>query len=72
MSTNSDRNGGNTPSDGGDITSAKSEISPPKEARNDAHFNKSGDIGDIFRLYLVKSCRKQVSAKLQSQSMNYF
>jgi len=54
-STNNDRNGGDTPLDGGDITFTNSKISPPKEPGNDAHFQKSGGIGgsgDIFRLPL--------------------
>jgi hypothetical protein len=54
MSTNNDKNGGDTPSDGGDITSTTSKIPPPREPGTDAHFEESGDLGgsgdggDIF------------------------
>jgi hypothetical protein len=53
LSTTDNRNGGDIASDSGDIISTNSKISPPKEARNNARFEKSGDIGDvgdIFRL----------------------
>jgi len=55
MSTNNNRNSGDTTSDRGDITSTTSKIPPPKEPENDAHLKKSGDIGDggdIIRLSL--------------------
>jgi hypothetical protein len=55
MSTDNDRSGGDTHSDGGDITSSTDKIPPQKEPGNDAHLGKSGDIGgsgDIFRLSL--------------------
>lgn len=43
MSSNNDGNGGDTPSDSGDISSTIGKVSPPKEPGNDAHFEKSGD-----------------------------
>jgi hypothetical protein len=55
LSSNIDRNGGDTPSECGDITSATKQVSPPKDPVSDAHFEKSGDVGDsgdIFRLSL--------------------
>jgi hypothetical protein len=55
MSTNNDRNGGNTPSACGDNTSTIGKLTPPKQPENDAHFEGSGDIGasgDTFRLSL--------------------
>jgi hypothetical protein len=55
MSTNNERNGGDTTSDGGGIISTIGNISPPKQPENEHHFDKSGDIGDggdIFRLSL--------------------
>jgi hypothetical protein len=55
LSTNNDKNGGDTPSNGGDITSTNSKISPPEEPGDGAHFQKSGDVGgsgDTFRLPL--------------------
>jgi hypothetical protein len=55
MSTNNDRNSGDTASDGGNDTSTAGKIPPPKEPENDAHLKKSGDIGDggdIIRLSL--------------------
>jgi hypothetical protein len=53
MSMDNDRNGGDIPSDAGNITSTTPKISPPKEPGNAAHFEKSGGIGgsgDTFRL----------------------
>jgi hypothetical protein len=53
VSMNNGGNGGDTSSNGGDITSTTPKISPPKEPGNDAHFEKSGGIGgsgDTFRL----------------------
>ena len=43
MSSNNDGNGGDTPSDSGDISSTLGKVSPSKEPGNDAHFEKSGD-----------------------------
>ena len=43
MISNNDGNGGDTPSDSGDISSTIDKVSPPKEPGNDAHFEKSGD-----------------------------
>jgi hypothetical protein len=66
MSTNNERNGGDTPSHGGDITSTKGKTTPLKEPGIDAHFEKSGggeDGGDIFP-YLVSDCYKQTDANL--------
>jgi hypothetical protein len=54
-STNDGKDSGDTPSDGGDITSTTGKIPPPKGAGNDAQSETSGDIGgggDIFRLSL--------------------
>jgi hypothetical protein len=58
MSTKNGRNGGDTPLDSEDIISTTGKIPPPKEPRNDAQFEKSGDVGgsgDIFRLPLEGS-----------------
>jgi hypothetical protein len=58
MSINNGRNGGDTPPDGGDITSTMNEIPPLKQPENERHFDRSGDIGgsgDIFRLPLDDS-----------------
>src|SRR5215211_5734283 len=55
LSTNNNRNSGDTTAYGGDNTSTNSKISPPKEGQNEHHFEKSGDIGDsgdAFRLSL--------------------
>jgi hypothetical protein len=48
MSTNNDKNDGDIPSNGREryYTSIASKIAPPKEPRTDAHFEKSGDVGD--------------------------
>lgn len=56
MSSNNDGNGGDTPSDSGDISSTIGKVSPPKEPGNDAHFEKSGDSErpEIFSVFLVK------------------
>lgn len=43
MSSNNDGNGGDTPSDSGDISSTLGRVSSSKEPGNDAHFEKSGD-----------------------------
>ena len=48
LSSNNDGNGGDTASASGDITSTTDKIPPPKEERNDAHFEISGGCGDIF------------------------
>jgi hypothetical protein len=66
-STNSDRDSGDTPSDGGDISSTTCKIPPPKEPENDAHFEKSGDIGgsgDIFGLRHNSSGTNNTAAPL--------
>jgi len=50
---NNDRNGGDTNSYGGDITSTSGKVSPPREPENDAHDRKSGGgegSEDDFRL----------------------
>jgi hypothetical protein len=56
MSTNNDKNDADIPSNRREryYTSITSKIAPPKEPRTDAHFEKSGDVGDsgedTFRL----------------------
>ncbi len=56
LSTNNDKNGGDTTSDSGGIISTPSKYLHPRAASH-AHISKSGgsgDVGDIFRLYLVR------------------
>jgi hypothetical protein len=43
-STNNRGNSGDTPLDGGDITSTIDKISPSKQPENERHIEKSGDI----------------------------
>jgi hypothetical protein len=52
MSTNNDKNDGDSPSDGGDITSTTHKIPPPKDLQNHAHFENSGDGGDGGDIFL--------------------
>jgi hypothetical protein len=77
MSTNNERNGGDTPSHGGDITFTKGKTTPPKEPGIDAHFEKSGDVGDIFRfsgkdVVIIQTLRNmQPSVRNHVFSSNY-
>lgn len=68
LSTNNDRNGGDTPLEGGDIIFPDSKIPPPADPKIHAHFQKSGDIGGIFRTYL-KNARETISR--DSSTENY-
>jgi hypothetical protein len=51
ISTNTDRNGGDTPIRVGDITSITDKIPSPKQLETDAYYEEGGDgggSGDLF------------------------